>query len=532
MQPATLPDDWNLDQDLLVVIGQGAEAQVAALQSAGLRRGLAIVPEGLTCRPVAGVVSAQKIDQLKPFVWANNTPLRRISMRLAPDGGVNHQLAKQWLQHLSDLAEQHRSFHATMAHLGPMWSQNGFANGHHVAKNPMIGDYGSLFADVPLIVVGSGPSLGRNIETLRQAEGKAIILATHRALESLHRQGIRADLTIAVEPRDVKHQFEGVGIEHVAASLLSTAVHPNLQQSGAKRSIYYTSQGREEWLLDPQDRCHEALSLGTVSHSAVSVAKAWGCDPIILVGQDLAFPNGAVYHAEGADGGTHIAKDAASGQWKMAGYSPDRVKTLKEVLDTPFDVMDVPGYAGGVVPTSVSFNEFRRTLEQMAESWRGQCQLINATEGGAKIEGWLQRPLHSVLSALPHIGLNVDARLDSHDTATIVSERGERIETVLSELHGELKRVVDLSRRCNRLLDQCIQRPSPDRMAKLEPIETALKHAAKPIAPLTLATQHDLTVITSQAPAIKDLRASLRLCRRLYAAIGKRAQEILNAQTV
>jgi len=448
-------------------------------------------------------------------------------MRLTPDGGVDQTVAKQWLAQLSQLAEQHRSFHSTMAHLGPLWAQNGFANGTHVAANPMIGDFKGVFQGVPLIVVGSGPSLGKNIAYLKAAQGKAIVLAMHRSLESLHRQGIRADLTIAVEPRDVKHQFEGVGIEAVAASILSTAVHPNLQASGAKRTIYYTSQGREEWLLAPQDRCHEALSLGTVSHSAVSLAKVWGCNPIILVGQDLAFPGGAVYHEEGADGETHVVTDEASGRWKLAGYGADRVKTLKDTLDDPFDLLDVPGIDGGMVPTSVSFNDFRLTLEKMAADWQHECTLINATEGGARIEGWQPERLGVVLAGLPDIGLDVENRLACHGTQDIVAERGARTQALMERLEGQLNDVVSLSKRCTRLLEKCIQRPTPERMAKLEPLETALKAAIRPIAPLTLATQHDLTVITSRAPAVNDLRSSLQLCHALYAAIRKHAQAIL-----
>ena len=73
------------------------------------------------------------------------------------------------------------------------------------------------------------------------------------------------DLTIAIEARDVRHQFEDVGIEKVAASLLSTTVAPTSKRMALSEPSI-TSQTRENWLLAQQDRHYEALSLGTVSH--------------------------------------------------------------------------------------------------------------------------------------------------------------------------------------------------------------------------------------------------------------------------
>jgi len=528
MTTAPPPSDWLPDRDLLVIMGTGAEAQAEEHLRAGLHRVLAIVPEGLAAAAQTPAQVVRTQAGLKPYVWSNNVSLRRISVRLTPDGGVDQDTARQWLTVLSQIAEQHRSFHATMAHLGPLWASNGIANASAVAANPMIGDFSQTFRGVPLIVVGAGPSLASNIAQIKAAKGKAIVLALHRTLESLHRAGIAPDLTIAVEPRDVSHQYTGVGADKLAASILSTAVHPSLEHTPIDRTIHYTSQGREEWLLAPEDRQHEAVSLGTVSHSAVSLARAWGCDPIILVGQDLAFPDGAIYHADGADGDTRLVRDEASGQWKMEGYSAERKTTLAEAVDDPFDVVEIEGYNGGTVVTSTSFNDFRLTLEQMARDWSGETTLINATEGGAKISGWQQAPLASTLAALPGLQLDVDARLEADTQHALISARGERTQVIMTLLHQQLTQVVKLSKQCVKLIEQCLASPNPQRLAKLETVENALKAEARKIAPLTLATQHDLTLIVSRSPEIKSLQDSLRLSRDLYAMIGREAARLLS----
>jgi hypothetical protein len=525
--PSPPPTDWKPKHDLLLIMGLGAEQTVAQHLNNGLHRVVAIIPEGTAHTQAPNVTVLRAQAEIKSFIWSNNTPIQRISLRMTPDSGITQDIAKAWLKIFAEIAEAHRSFHATMSNLGPLWALNGMNNVRAVAQNPMIGDYKHTFAGVPMIVVGAGPSLARNLDVLKHAQGRAIVIGIHRTLQSLHRANITADITIAVEPRNVRHQYENVGLEKLAASILATTVHPNLHTTQAKRVIHYTSQGREEWLLAPQDRHHAALSLGTVSHAAVSLGRAWGCDPIILIGHDLAFPGGAVYHADGADGATTVVQ--AQGQWRMTATSAERKATLAGSGTENFDMMDIEAYNGGTVMTSTSFNNFRLTLEKMAVDWAGDVKLINATEGGAKIKGWRQAPLREVLASLADIDLNVDARLAAQNTNLIQAERGARINARMQTLCAQLQDVVSLSQRCLRQIDQCIRKPNPKAMAKLEKTEAAFKAASKGIAPLTLATQTDLTLIINRTQEVSDLKSALSLSRSLYALIGDAAKRLLGA---
>lgn len=51
------------------------------------------------------------------------------------------------------------------------------------------------------IIVSAGPSLDKNVEDLKKAEGKAMIIAVDTALKTVLRAGVRPDLTICVDPR-------------------------------------------------------------------------------------------------------------------------------------------------------------------------------------------------------------------------------------------------------------------------------------------------------------------------------------------
>jgi len=412
--------------------------------------------------------------------------------------------------------------------LGPKWAKNCLSNLAHIGKLPTVTDLGQAFENLPLIIVGAGPSLSKNIDQLKAARGKAIIVCAARALRSLQAAGVYPDFAISLDATDVRSHFRDTDIAEIPCVLASASSHPSLfPLTGTCLMSFSSNTQAEAWMFDPQDALVEMPTGGSVSCSAFSIALHWGCDPIILIGHDLAFPGGAVYHADGADGATTVVQ--AQGQWRMTATSAERKATLAGSGTENFDMMDIEAYNGGTVMTSTSFNNFRLTLEKMAVDWAGDVKLINATEGGAKIKGWRQAPLREVLASLADIDLNVDARLAAQNTNLIQAERGARINARMQTLCAQLQDVVSLSQRCLRQIDQCIRKPNPKAMAKLEKTEAAFKAASKGIAPLTLATQTDLTLIINRTQEVSDLKSALSLSRSLYALIGDAAKRLLGA---
>ena len=265
-----------------------------------------------------------------------------------------------------------------------------------------------------------------------------------------------------------------------------------------------------------------------MSHSAVSLGKVWGCDPIIMVGQDLAFTGGDVYHREGADGATQLVDTELSGQCKLTGFGPERSRTLNGNEHAIFNVVEVPAINGGTVLTSTSFNAFRQVLEDMARDWAGSTALLNCTEGGANIEGWSNAMLADVLSRLPSRVIDVALGLDTRGDPEAQRQRARDILSIVEKTRADLTEVMDLSAECVRLIERFLKKPSPKVMRKLEPRETRLKQIAKGIPALTLATHHDLTIISGQTSAVADLDDSLRLSLRMYRAIHRHTRSLLN----
>jgi hypothetical protein len=530
MSLSSLPDYWKVDRDLLVVMGKEAELQAAAWKKLGQTRVLAIVPEETDAESVPDIPLARNLDDVRSFVWSMKMPVKHISMRLTTLGGIEQETAQQFAQHLQEEAQRHRTLMWSLDKLGPIWASNSIHNSPWLATKPWLADYRDTFKGVPMIVIGAGPSLGKDIETLKQAKGKAIIVAVHRTLESLHRAGVQPDISIAVECRDVKHQFENVNSEKLAAVALASMVENNLQDVGVERTIQFASNAWEGWLLPEEEReANVALSLGTVSHSAVSMGKVWGCDPIILVGQDLSFPEGQVYHDRGADGDTHIELDEGSGQFRLKGFSEWRNHTLGEDVHELFGCVEVEAIGGGKVLTSTTFHDYRVVLEDWAEQWTGQLGLINASSCGAFISGWTHADLGETLSALPDIGLDVHERFRETEESAPGRNREAHIIDCVRQTQSQLRRVNQLAGQCLKLIQRTMTKPADNNLRKLAALEAQLKDASRNLPLLTLATQYQIKLTVNQSPSIKDLRGSLRLSAELYTQLRGQSHTLLQA---
>ncbi len=532
MSLSSLPEYWKVDRDLLVVMGKEAELQAAAWKKLGQNRVLAIVPEATQVETLPDIPLARNLDDVRSFVWSMKMPVKHISMRLTTHGGIDQQTAQQFAQHIQEEAQRHRTLMWSLDKLGPKWAANNILNSPWLARSPWVGDYEGAFEGVPMVVVGAGPSLGEDIELLKRAKGKAIIVAVHRTLESLHRAGVEPDISIAVECRDVKHQFMNVGTENLAAVALATMVESNLQEVGARRTIQFSSNAWEGWMLPEQERDGNIVaSLGTVSHSAVSLGKVWGCSPIILVGQDLSFPGGKVYHNNGADGETHIELDEGSGQFRLKGFSEWRNHTLGEEVHDLFGCVEVDAIGGGTVLTSTTFNDYRLVLEDWAEEWAGSVELINSSSSGAFMKGWTHTGLADALDALPDIGLSVHDRFDKAEAGQAIPDpdREAHIMQSIHQTRQHLRRINDLSNKCLRLIRRSLTKPVDNNLRKLAGLEEQIKETSRHLPLLTLSTQYQIKMIVNQSPSIKDVRDSLRLSRELYTHLQGQAKTLLEA---
>ena len=118
--------------------------------------------------------------------------------------------------------------------------------------------------------------------------------------------------------------------------------------------------------------------------------------------------------------------------------------------------VEVEAWGGGTVDTAYDLNMFRRWFESAAYVLRGQARYINATEGGANIDGFDNIALEQVLSEL---GPRSDRLSEKYASANPLPD--ELVESVRTEIAS---RAVITRREAAR----CLRTKKPHLRAKLQ----------------------------------------------------------------
>lgn len=265
------------------------------------------------------------------------------------------------------------------------------------------------FAGVPGIVVSAGPSLAGNIHILRELQDRAVIVSTNTAYRALERAGVTPDLVIGLEALDVGPQFRGAEKLGETLALLDGVTHPSLFALPFAGGFIFDDgiPFYQHWLIRHLSPVTDWSCGMCVAHAAYSAVRQMGCDPIVLVGQDLAHTGGRVYAqgtvfesmtATASDSGDTVLLGNAEVKREIDRRSEERSPGMQSFAAEEPRVR-VPGYHGGEVDSTLSFRAFARWFENAAVRNAGERTLLNCTEGGARINGFEQRPLRELAAS-------------------------------------------------------------------------------------------------------------------------------------
>ena len=528
---ALLPPDWDLAHDVLLIVGEGASAIAAPFVQYGLERVITMFPRPLQPEDAPeGASMACSRGDLSRIVnlYGEQHPRRYATIR-TPRCSLDIATTNEIQSMLAQLVQRKNANQQSQDHLAPLWATNGLKNLPHVAKSPMVDDMRDAFRGVPIIIVGAGPSLAKNIDQLKAAQGKAIILCVNRALRSLQNAGVWPDFAINLEPQDVASQFVGIDLSRIPGLVLSVTSHPELFELEAPRILSFASNlDAEGWMFDSTDEVTEIVTGGSVSCSALSLGLMWGCDPIMLVGQDLSFPGGSYYHADGVDGATEAIFDEETKTWTLEGLSDDLSKLLKgrsEEFGLRFEGTEVPGYFGGTVPTSTDFAVFREWFEYTALDHKDQVSLLNCTEGGAFIKGMDHIPLSVALRDLPERPVNPADLLHTDRLDHLLAPRQARMMHRLETIQNGLRTAITQAEDCIVLIDRFTG--GRDDMVRLQQAESVLQETLRTVKVLSLMDQAGIRQATAQGQAATSLAESLAASRTLYQFIVDDGRRLL-----
>ncbi|EAJ5517801.1 motility associated factor glycosyltransferase family protein [Campylobacter jejuni] len=228
------------------------------------------------------------------------------------------------------------------------------------------------------IIVSTGPSLTKQLPLLKKYANKATIFCADSSYPILAKHGIKPDYVCMLERDEIVAECfnnDFGEFDKDIIFLVASLVH--------KKTISYLEKNQRKYILiikgQPFARYLELDNYGyinggmSVSHMAYELAENLGHKNIILIGQDLAYAKDGQTHSQG-----FIHANLHNGDYER---DLDRFSTT--------------AYGGnGKVQSSEIWTLFRHNFEKDIVNIKMNYHITtyNCTEGGARIEGTIEKP--------------------------------------------------------------------------------------------------------------------------------------------
>lgn len=267
----------------------------------------------------------------------------------------------------------------------------------------------------PAIIVSAGPSLDKNIQELKKAEKKAFLIVVDTALKAVLRAGIKPDITITIDPHKPLVLFEDERISELPMVVCLMSNTKVLERHIGKKIYFGEGMSYNNSIYKKYGKEISSLeSGGSVANNAFSLAKFLGFKTLILVGQDLAYPD-------------------------KKGHTKDAYDEKEEEIDfTKKKYIEVEDINGGKVWTEGNMDAYRRWFETQITRYK-ELTVIDATEGGAKIHGaeilTLQEAVRRECEGLPEVDF---AESIEKIEPCFTAEELEEIKAELRDIPNEL----------------------------------------------------------------------------------------------
>lgn len=246
--------------------------------------------------------------------------------------------------------------------------------GYPLLKANSAGKLSRAQKELPVFLVGNGPSLDDCIEVLKESQGKAIIISCGTALMPLYKNGITPDFHAEIEQnRSTFDWIVRIGdLEYLSKlSLIScNGIHPDT--CNLFKDVFVAFKAGESStvsalnILGPKDYEELHYAFPTVSNFALNLFTKIGFKQIYLFGIDLGFIDRTRHHSVNS------------------GYYQQDGSELYDYSENSNTSLVVPGNFEKTVFTKHEFKLSKEILEQTLTSTKVECYNCS---NGAKIKG-------------------------------------------------------------------------------------------------------------------------------------------------
>jgi hypothetical protein len=247
---------------------------------------------------------------------------------------------------------------ATTKHFEKEFTKNIFVNyivnEFDIAINELKGKY----SNIPALIVSGGPSLDKNIGLISEFNG--LVFTGGRTINEFLEKKIKVDFMVSIDPGNPAFELIKKSVNVHKMPPLFTYIEGNYKVVKNHNNIKILMNSIHVPLNDFNNSVDTIPSGPSVANVTVAIADYLGCNPIVMIGQDLAYTDGK-----------HHAITAIS--------SFDKINFDND------STIEVDGFFNSPVKTTAPFY----SMLVWFENWisKSNKKFFNCTEGGVWIHG-------------------------------------------------------------------------------------------------------------------------------------------------
>lgn len=250
--------------------------------------------------------------------------------------------------------------------------RNIIANGAQIAAQPCINDLVGKLKGRAAICLGSGPSAAQYLPEIARLSRSCHVFACDSIAAGAHKAGVHVDFITMIERPKVMSSLLMDPSEwggNPPRLICSPVIHPECVEKARNVLWFLNNEEYSHWLAPGFQTYFGGRSAGTLG---VGAAIAAGCDPIYLVGHDLAYSPTGSSHADASHPLSQRANKAIHRGASQINYHARRLITQAD--------------SGAQLDTLGLWNIFRADLEGMIAINPGRI-FVRVGFDGASIAG-------------------------------------------------------------------------------------------------------------------------------------------------
>lgn len=422
-----LPLSWNFENDVLVIISpvsekiievakaRGQKHVVIFCKNEGKERNPQIYNNKSECYVCDDLTSLERIFALL------QSPAKQIITVSCEPSSEHSKSKSQEIKTAIEAGKRTRHENTrTVSRFGKSWAINVIENLPNLKNAKNIHDM-EIHGVEDAIIVASGPSLNKNVATLRDIQDNVFIVSALRSLPVLNEAGVIPDIVLQLDAEDdeVAKNLAFDPKYTIKNFLLEPTVNPGFFKIPSHQIIWSLGQHffdvHEKFGTSPTP-----FNVPSVSIYGLSLCHYLKFRNICFIGQDLAIDAGQQY----AQGATDLLPAHAA-------------------LET-FNI-EVPGFYGSTVMTRNSFEYQIKRCSEIAHEWQDkqpEINLVNATEGGAFISGFehMSLEVYSKTRGLQEVSLSKKISFKGEPHFAL-----EDLSSYLNEIVDKMDKIISLA---------------------------------------------------------------------------------------